>query len=119
MDRDNRIPLQLIPQQEINKKEGILKLTGSIIPYMRRDKAPPKLLLKNNDREQGICFRGSYLDFFCKSNGSCNYPHIKDVKDVKEGLGCMHEFITKTLEIMWGLDAIKQHEKNQNKQRQW
>ena len=108
MDRGNRIPLQLTPQQENNKKEGIFKLTGSSILYMGRDKAPPKLLIKINEREQGICFRGSCLGLFCKSDKSCNYPHIKDVKDVKEGLGHMYEFLTRTPEINWALDTIKQ-----------
>ena len=78
---------------------------------MGRDNAPPKLLLKNNNREQDICFRGSCLGLFCKSNGSCNYPHIKDIKDVREGLGCIHEFVTRTPEINWASDTIKQQAK--------
>ena len=111
MDRGNRPPLQLTAQQENNKKEGIFKLTGHAIPYMGGDKAPPRLLLKNNDRELGICFRGSCQGLFCKSRSTCNYPHIKDVKDVKEGLGRMHEFVTRTPEINWASDAIEQQAK--------
>ena len=87
MDRGNRSPLQLIQQQENNKMEGIFTLRGPTIPYMGRDKVPPRLLLKNNKREQGICFKGSCQELFCRGTSTFNYPHIKDVKEVKEGLG--------------------------------
>ena len=111
MDRGNRPPLQLTPQQESNKKEGIFKLTGHAVPYMGGDKTPPRLLLKNNNRDLGICFRGSCQGLFCRATNNCNYPHIMDVKEVKEGLGRMHEFVAKTPEIKWATDTIEQQAK--------